>query len=151
YHSGEMFGVAFARLCARLFAEWGVILLDASDPELHRVAQPIYRAAIERSEELANALLARGTDLEAAGYHQQVKVMPSSVLVFTLKDGARTPIHRRDTGDSSEFVIGGDAGAEKISSDELLHRIASNPDHFSPNVLLRPIVEDYLLPTLAYT
>ena len=151
YRPGETLGTAFARLYARIFAEWGVILLDASDAELDRVAEPIYRAAVERSDELAAALLVRGEALEAAGYHQQVKVTSSSVLLFTLQHGARTPIHRRGNGASAEFLIGAEDGAEKLSQAELLARIASSPEQFSPNVLLRPIVEDYLLPTLAYT
>jgi bacillithiol biosynthesis cysteine-adding enzyme BshC len=151
YHPGESLGTAFARLYARIFAEWGVILLDASDGELDRVAEPIYRAAVERAGELASAVLARGEALEAAGYHQQVKVTPSSVLLFTLQKGARTPIHRSEHGGNTEFVIGADAAAEKLSQADLLSRIGSNPELFSPNVLLRPIVEDYLLPTLAYT
>jgi len=151
YRPGESLGTAFARLYARIFAEWGVILLDASDGELDRVAEPIYRAAIERADELSAALLARGEALETAGYHQQVKVTESSVLVFTLRQGARTPIQRRGKGNAAEFVIGSDAGAEKLSQSELIARIGSNPEQFSPNVLLRPIVEDYLLPTLAYT
>jgi bacillithiol biosynthesis cysteine-adding enzyme BshC len=151
YRPGESLGTAFARFYARVFADWGVILLDASDAEIDRVAAPIYRAAVERADELAAALLARGAVLEAAGYHQQVKVTSSSVLLFTMQDGARTPIHRRGQGNSAEFVIGSDAGAEKLSQGELLGRIASSPELFSPNVLLRPVVEDYLLPTLAYT
>ena len=151
YQPGETLGTAFARLYARIFADWGVILLDASDGELDRVAEPIYRAAIERAGELSSALLARGEALEAAGYHQQVKVTSSSVLLFTLQQGARTAIHRRVNGDTSEFVIGNDAGAEKLSQGDLLNRIRSSPELFSPNVLLRPIVEDFLLPTLAYT
>jgi bacillithiol biosynthesis cysteine-adding enzyme BshC len=151
YRPGETLGTAFARLCARLFAEWGVILLDASDPDLHRVAEPIYRAAIERADELEDALLSRGQALETAGYHQQVKVTSSSVLLFTLQNGARTPIHRRGSGPVAEFVIGSEAGAEKISQSELASRVASAPEQFSPNVLLRPVVQDYLLPTLAYT
>jgi bacillithiol biosynthesis cysteine-adding enzyme BshC len=151
YRPGETLGTAFAKFYARVFAEWGVIVLDASDPELHRVAEPIYRAAIERADELATALLSRSAALEAAGYHQQVKVTPSSVLVFTIQNGARTPMQRRGDGDNSEFVIGSDAGAEKLSSAELIQRISAAPEQFSPNVLLRPIVQDYLLPTLAYT
>jgi bacillithiol biosynthesis cysteine-adding enzyme BshC len=151
YCPGESLGTAFARLYARVFAEWGVILLDASDSELDRVAEPIYRAAVERSGELASAVLARGEALEAAGYHQQVKVTPSSVLLFTLEQGARKPIHRREHSGTAEFVIGAEATAEKLSQAELLDRIRSSPELFSPNVLLRPIVEDYLLPTLAYT
>jgi len=151
YRPGETLGTAFAKFYARVFAEWGVIVLDASDPELHRVAEPIYRAAIERADELATALLSRGEALEAAGYHQQVKVTSSSVLVFTIHNGARTAMQRRGDGDNAEFVIGSDAGAEKLSSAELIQRIGAAPEQFSPNVLLRPIVQDYLLPTLAYT
>jgi bacillithiol synthase len=150
YRPGETLGTSFARLYTRLFAEWGVILLDASDPELHRVAEPIYRSAIEKTELLSSALLARGQALEDAGYHQQVKVVPSTVLLFTMKDGARTPIHRLAERDG-EFVIGHEEGAQKISAAELLARIAATPEQFSPNVLLRPVVQDYLLPTLAYT
>jgi bacillithiol biosynthesis cysteine-adding enzyme BshC len=151
YRPGETLGTAFARFYARLFAEWGVIVLDASDPELHKIAQPIYRAAAERAPEIADALLERGKALEASGYHQQVKVTKSSVLLFMLQQGARTPIHRRENGNELEFVIGGGAEAEKISQYELLKRIAESPEQFSPNVLLRPIVQDYLLPTLTST
>jgi len=152
YRPGETLGTAFARFYAHLFGRWGVILLDASDAELHRVAAPIYRTAIERAQDLEAALLARGQALESAGYYQQVKVTESSVLLFTLRDGARTPIHRRDGANHAvEFAVGGEPGAEKLSSTELLDRIAAAPENFSPNVLLRPVVQDYLLPTLAYT
>jgi len=151
YRPGETLGTAFARFYSRVFAEWGVILLDASDAELDRVAEPVFRASIERAEEISTALLARGEALDAAGYHQQVKVTASSVLLFTTREGARTPIHRRGQGSTEEFVIGGDAGAEKLSQSALVARIAADPGRFSPNVLLRPVVEDYLLPTLAYT
>jgi bacillithiol biosynthesis cysteine-adding enzyme BshC len=151
YRPGETMGTAFARFYTRVFADWGVILLDASDPELHRVAEPLYRAAIERAGELDAALLARGQALEAAGYHQQVKVTSSSVLLFAIQQGARTSIHRRENTAESDFVIGSDAGAEKVSQADLLQRISSHPEEFSPKVLLRPVVQDYLLPTLAYT
>jgi len=151
YRPGEFLGTAFARLLAKVFAEWGVIVLDASDAELGRVAEPMFRAAIQRADELSRVLLARGEALEAAGYHQQVKVTPSSVLLFTLRQGARTPIHRRGNGGDAEFVIGTDSSAEKLSPAELIARITSTPEHFSPNVLLRPLIQDYLLPTLAYT
>jgi bacillithiol synthase len=149
YRPGETLSTAFARLFARLFADWGVIVLDASDGELHRIAAPVYRAAIERADELAAALLARGQALEAAGYHQQVKVTSSSVLVFTMQNGARTAIHHHS--ESDRFMIGSESGTEKISQSELLQRLSIAPEQFSPNVLLRPIVEDYLLPTLAYS
>jgi len=152
YRAGETLGIAFARLYSRLFGQWGVILLNAADAELHRVAAPVYRDAIEQSAALDGALLDRGQALEKAGYYQQVKVNPSSVLLFAMREGARTPIHRREGANkAAEFVIGGEAETEKLSFAELLDRISSAPENFSPNVLLRPVVQDYLLPTLAYT
>lgn len=148
YRPDETFGSAFARLFARLFADWGVILLDASDPEFHQISEPIYRAAIERAAELDERLLARGQALEAAGYDQQVKVTPSSTLLFTLRNGARVPVHRRVNGNgSTDFLV----EEERISQTQLLGDIASSPQDFSANVLLRPVIQDYLLPTLAYT
>lgn len=148
YRPGETFGSSFARLLAQIFAEFGVILLDAADADFHRIAAAIYRAAIEQSAAIDEALLTRGKALEAAGYHQQVKVLASSTLLFSMETGSRIAIHRRSNGKSSEngFI----AGDENISRDDLLRRIAAKPEDFSPNVLLRPVVQDYLLPTLAY-
>jgi bacillithiol biosynthesis cysteine-adding enzyme BshC len=144
YRAGETFGSAFAKLFAQLFGEWGMILCDASDPELNAIAAPIYTAAIERAEQLAQKLKMRGSELEIAGYHQQVKVAPSATLLFALKDGARSSVQR---GPSGEFSVGG----ERLDKQQLIERIQAKPRGFSANVLLRPVVQDYLLPTLAYT
>jgi bacillithiol biosynthesis cysteine-adding enzyme BshC len=147
YRRGETFGSAFAKLFARLFAEWGVVLLDPMDAEFHAISAPIFRAAIERAGELDEALLARGKALEGAGYHQQVKVTASSTLLFAIRDGARLPIHRKPNGSEELFLV----GEKKIPQSELLRQIEAEPQNFSANVLLRPVMQDYLLPTLAYT
>jgi len=147
YRAGELMGNAFARLYAHLFAEWGVILLDASDPELNAVAAPIYSRAIDQASELEDRLLKRGQALEAAGYHQQVKVTESSTLLFALRSGTRVPVHCHSDGSTSTFIV----GDEPISASGLRARINVAPHEFSPNVLLRPVVQDYLLPTLVYT
>ena len=148
YQPGETLGSAFAKLFAALVGRWGVIMLDASDPELHTLAQPIYRAAIERADELDQALLERDRELLGAGYHDQVKVTELSTLLFTIQNGSRVVIHRANgVARPADFRLGHD----KITRQELLARIDADPQHFSANVLLRPVVQDYLLPTLAYT
>ena len=143
YRAGENFGSAFAKLFTRLFADFGVILLDGSDPELDRISVPLYSAAIDRAPEITQRLLDRDAKLHAAGYHQQVKVTDSSTLLFAMRDGARVPIHQVKTG---EFLV----RDEKVSRQHLLDLVSKSPQSFSPNVLLRPVVQDYLLPTLAY-
>lgn len=148
YQPGATLGDAFARLFTALVGRWGVIMLDASDPGLHAMAQPIYRSAIERAEELDQALLERNRELLAAGYHEQVKVTELSTLLFTIHNGSRVVIHRGNgVAAPTDFRIGHD----KLSRQELLQRIDAEPHHFSANVLLRPVLQDYLLPTLAYT
>jgi bacillithiol synthase len=149
YRPGESFGSAFALLFTKLFADFGVILLDPADKDFHDLAEPLFRAAIERAAELDDALLERGKAIETAGYHQQVKVTSATALLFEVKDGARTVIRRRNNGPNGggEFVV----GEERISSADLIARLEDSPEKFNPNVLLRPVVQDYLLPTLVYT
>lgn len=148
YQPGETLGSAFARLFSALAGRWGVLMLDASDPELHALAQPIYRAAIERAEELDQALLERDRELLSSGYHDQVKVTELSTLLFTIQNGSRVVIQRANgVARAADFRI----DEEKISREKLLERIDAEPQHFSANVLLRPVVQDHLLPTLAYT
>jgi bacillithiol biosynthesis cysteine-adding enzyme BshC len=148
YRPGETLGSAFALLFTRLFADWGVILLDPAEKDFHDLAKPLFRAAIERASELDEALLGRGKALEAAGYHQQVKVTSATTLLFEVKNGSRTVVRRRNNGASGgEFAV----GEERISPKELVDQIEQAPEKFSPNVLFRPVVQDYLLPTLVYT
>lgn len=142
YCPGESFGSAFAKFYTRVFGELGVILIDPNDAELQALDGSIYSAAITRAAEVNEVLLQRGKELTKAGYHEQVKVTAASTTLFALHNGARTAIHRIREG----FEIAG----EKISGEVLQQRVAASPSEFSPNALLRPVVQDVLLPTLAY-
>jgi bacillithiol biosynthesis cysteine-adding enzyme BshC len=142
YVEGETFSNAYAMLYARIFAGHGLILLDPADPELHQVAAPLFTDAIRRAGELDDALLARNRELQAGKYHEQVKVTAESTPLFGLVDGARVSIHRSNGG----FKL----GRESLSTDALLQRIETAPESVNANVLLRPVLQDYWLPTLAY-
>ncbi len=142
YAEGETFSNAYAKLYARVFGEHGLILLDPADAGLHRVAAPLFVDAIRRAGELDDAILARNRELQAGKYHEQVKVTPESTPLFALVEGERVAIHRGNGG----FKI----GRESLSLADLLRRIDTNPENFNANVLLRPVLQDYWLPTLAY-
>jgi bacillithiol biosynthesis cysteine-adding enzyme BshC len=133
---------AFAALFARIFADQGLILLDPLDERLHRVAAPLFRDALAQRDELDELLLQRGKELERAGYEAQVKVTAHSTLLFSLEEGKRQVI----TAANSDFS----SGSLSMSRESWLRRIEASPEKFSPNALLRPVVQDFLLPTVAY-
>jgi uncharacterized protein YllA (UPF0747 family) len=123
YQPGRTYGEAFRCLLQRLLAGYGLIFFDPLQPELRRLAAPFLHAAFERRQDLLAALLQRGVELEHAGYHAQVLVEPNSSLFFKLENGRRLKL------DPSEHV--------------------EDPATLSPNALLRPVMQDSLLPTAA--
>ena len=144
YAPERTLGEAFARLMTRLFAEHGLIVVDAAGREFHARGARTLRAAIERAEELEAALLDRSRALEAAGYHAQVLVKPGGSLLFLLEDsGERVALRRTGSGVWR-------AGTRNYMTAELLEILEQAPERLSPNALLRPVFQDTLLPTAAY-
>jgi bacillithiol biosynthesis cysteine-adding enzyme BshC len=128
YQPGLTYGEAFRRLLHRLLAGYGLVFLDPMMPEIRAAAAPFLRDAFERRNELCAAVRNRGRQLEAAGYHTQVLFEEKSSLFFRLEQGRRLPV---GNGDVEELML-------------------AKPESLSPNALLRPVLQDYLLPTVAY-
>jgi bacillithiol biosynthesis cysteine-adding enzyme BshC len=143
YVPGATWGESFAKFMTRLFGRWGVILLDPLDESVHRLSAGVYQQAIEKAAELRAGVLEGSHTLVQHSYHAQVHVAEDSTLVFVNRRGDRLPLHQRD----GKFLID---GSEEISLFELQSLLAKRPLDFSPNVLLRPLIQDSLLPTLAY-
>ncbi len=138
YPSGVTFGRAFRALLERLLAGRGLLFVDPMDESVRRLAAPLLKDVIQQDDGLHEKLIERGKELEAAGYHAQVHVEPKTSLVFLL-DGQRRATLRRQNGEYA-------AKDRKYSAQELMDR----PEQLSPNALLRPVVQDYVLPTVAY-
>jgi uncharacterized protein YllA (UPF0747 family) len=117
---------AFAAVLARLFDE--LVLIDPRDPAVARLAAPVVRRAIADADELERLLAARGEALRAAGFDEQVRPRPGFTLAFVHPDGAEGPRHRLPQG----------------------ARPPEDPLQLSTSALLRPLVQDALLPTAAY-
>jgi bacillithiol biosynthesis cysteine-adding enzyme BshC len=130
YQPGETMGSAFACMIGELFAPWGLLLIDPMQRALREMAAPLMREVVERMPELIDALVVRSRELVARGYHAQVLVdAKTTSLAFLLQDGQRVALRH-----------------QKLSTRELAERATD----LSPNALLRPVVQDYLLPTAAY-
>jgi bacillithiol biosynthesis cysteine-adding enzyme BshC len=125
---------AFAELLGPVFAEEGLLLLDPRRDGIARLSVPLYETAVQRAEEIEAALLQRGAQLEAAGLAEQVQVRKGSPLVFfhgAAPEGPRqrVPLSRKG---------------------ELLDAARTAPLRLSSSALLRPLVQDALLPSVAY-
>jgi bacillithiol synthase len=142
YTPADTYGSAFGKLMARLLAGRGLIFIDPLDARLHRFAASVFRRALNDVDELRGALEARSKELESSGFHAQVKIPPGSTLLFFNMDGHRHPLRAQD----GKFA----AGDAEFSLDELDAAIESTPELLTPSVLLRPVVQDALLPTAAY-
>jgi len=149
YAPEATYAEAFGRLLAKVFADEGLILIDAAGREFHALGAPVLRAAIERAAELENLLLERRRLLEERGYAAQVLVTAESSLLFLIDDetGARLALRRRDDAAGNESWV---AGKRLYSTAELLGILESAPERLSPNALLRPVFQDAILPTATY-
>jgi bacillithiol biosynthesis cysteine-adding enzyme BshC len=137
YATGRTMGQAFGDLLRRLLARFDIPQLDPMLPAFRELAAPVLRKAVELAPELTAAMLDRNRELVEAGYHAQVHVEPQTAFFFLLEDGKRLALRRN--GD--EYRVNG----RSFTSAELAARAAE----LSPNALLRPVVQDSILPNVA--
>ena len=138
YAPGASFGSSFENLLRGLLSKWGFLFVNPLDEALRVIAAPLLRSAIERAPELHGKVLARNKALEADGYHAQVHVEAQTSFFFVLEGKRRLTLKRQEDGYATK--------ERRYTTAEL----AGAAEHLSPNALLRPVVQDYLLPTVAY-
>ena len=147
YKAGETYSAAFTGFLARIFSAYGLIFLSPLNEGLKKLCAPIFAEAIENSGKIVSALLERSKRLESENYHAQVLTAEDSFPFFYQNDnGMRQPLRRNVQNGQIA------AGKSKIAFEiaELAEIARNSPQNLSPNALLRPVVQDYLLPTLVY-
>ena len=146
WKEGVGFGDAFLRSLTYLFADFGLIFIDPMHSGIKRLASPIYVSAIERADEMVSAIRDRDRVLVAEGFHSQVLVEEDYFPLFWHDgDGKRRSL--RKTGDG---VYRTKETRLELTRDDLIGIAVNEPERLSPGVMLRPAVQDYLLPTVCY-
>ena len=140
YAPGRTMRDAFARLLRALVPD--VVLMSADDARLKRLVAPLLAQEVERWPETLAVLEERSDALVAAGFHAQITPTPGNL--FWMGEGSRRPLDPQESG----FTLRGTA--ETRTTADLLRRLDDAPETLSPNVVLRPLVQDTLLPTAAY-
>ncbi|MEO5580435.1 MAG: bacillithiol biosynthesis BshC, partial [Gemmatimonadaceae bacterium] len=129
YTPDHTIGSAYVQLLRAVLNPLGIAVIDASHEAVRSAAYPVLRSALRTADSIESALESRASDLAAAGHTSQVKLVKGRSLVFTETNGKRARVSLRDAS----------AIAETAESVEL-----------GANVLLRPIVERSIIPTVAY-
>ena len=147
YKSGETFSTAFGKFIANLFAEYGLIVLTPLDVKMKKLCAPIFAEAVEKSDDIVAALLEKNAELNAADYPPQVLVEKDSFPFFYQNEKGERQALRRNLDDGKVKI---QKSKIEFTADELAEIARISPQSLSPNALLRPVVQDFLLPTLTY-
>lgn len=140
------FGDAFAEFILKIFEKFGLIVLCPLDERLKQLAAPVYKQAIEKSAEIVDALRARSAELQEKGYHAQVLVGEDYFPLFwQAKDKTRNALKK-----SAHGTFKTKDASREFTLEELAGIAEREPTRFSPSVVLRSVVQDYILPTVCY-
>jgi bacillithiol synthase len=141
YQKGMTFSRAFIHLVNVLLEDSGLIFFDPHNPDTKKILTPIFEQELNNISHTCQLVITQSELLEKQ-YHAQVK--PRAVNLFFFYNDGRYAIEPREHGFSLK-------GTRRIfSKEEMLELLKTDPNLFSPNVILRPICQDYLFPTLAY-
>ena len=141
YSANKSFLESFRELMIKLFDEYGLIVFNPVFPAVKNLLKGIFKKEISNYMNQTGSLVERSAELEDL-YHAQVKVKP--INLFLMDNNERVLIEPAE----KEYRLKGKR--KKFTQDELISKIDSEPEKFSPNVLLRPICQDYLFPTGFY-
>jgi bacillithiol biosynthesis cysteine-adding enzyme BshC len=157
YRPGRPLAAAFAGLLGALFAQEGLLILDPRVAPIAALAGPVHRQAIDGAQAIERRLDERRAALADAGFDEQIPTRPGCALTFFHRDAATGPRFRlarphpgarAGTEADAGWVLSG--CDESVSSAAVAEALAHDPLRFSTSALLRPIVQDTLLPVAAY-
>ncbi|WP_445665970.1 bacillithiol biosynthesis cysteine-adding enzyme BshC [Fodinibius sp. AD559] len=141
FQKDHTFFKAFGLFISRLFSKHGLVLAGSNQSDVKGVTGEYLKASIEKADKIRDHLEEKSVDL-AEEYHQQVTLYDSNLFYLDDETG-RTKISRNNNGWKTDGNI-------EWSTAQLVDEIEAHPDRFSPNVFLRPVIQDALLPTVGY-
>lgn len=141
YSEGESLKFSFKQMLFHFFDEYGLIIFDPQDKNIKELLKPVFINEIENFRRHSKISVAQSALLDEH-YHAQVKVKP--VNLFYSDENGRFSVEP----DENDFKLKN--RRVKFTKDEILELINSTPEKFSPNVLLRPVCQDFILPTGFY-
>lgn len=141
YAPGLGMATAFGKWIEEVLGPHGLVVYDSSDPNAKPLAREVFVTEVSQPGNTARIAARAGDELVAKGYHAQATLADGTVSVFHLN-----PERAAVRVDGNQGYI----GERAMSLPQLVEEAQQHPEHFSPNVLLRPIVQDTVFPTICY-
>jgi len=141
YAPGTGMADAFGQWLEQVLGGRGLVVYDSSDARSKPLVSSVFARELSMPGQTVKLASLAGSDLIARGYHAQVHPQDDSAALFRI-EGGRRAIRRQD----GQFIV----GDERFPTDALLRQATERPTGFSPNVLLRPVVQDTIFPTICY-
>ncbi|KEZ49986.1 bacillithiol biosynthesis cysteine-adding enzyme BshC [Metabacillus indicus] len=134
----------FEHLTYEMFSDYGLVLINSSDPELRKMEAGFFQHLILKNEELSESLSAQQAFMKEAGYKPIIEADHTSANLF-YHDSKGDRLLLKRTGDSVFSAEG-----QSFTEAELKQFAEQYPERLSNNVVTRPLMQEYLLPTLAF-
>ncbi|UCC80126.1 MAG: bacillithiol biosynthesis cysteine-adding enzyme BshC [Candidatus Zixiibacteriota bacterium] len=141
YKSGASVSQAFAGLFGDFLGDFGIIPVDPNYPGMKTLFAPVFRREIENYDKIFDLYETASQELLNAGYHRQVHKSGESLNLFFNENGRANIVHK-----NGEFHLEGKN--RSFTKEQLLEKLESEPERFSPNVCLRPVAQCYAFPTI---
>lgn len=144
FRPGVTIGDGFHAIMQALLGRFGLFFTDGAHPAVKRESRGVLWAELERAAETEGVLRRTAQALASEGYDLQVPILEGSVNLFLEGPAGRERVYRHDGGYRLR------ASGEQLSAEQIRARVDRDARVLSPNVLLRPVVESALFPTLSY-
>jgi bacillithiol biosynthesis cysteine-adding enzyme BshC len=142
YQEGNNYKTAFSQFMNWIFKDYGLVFVDPGDADIKKLLTPVFEKELNTAPKMCEAIIDISADLEK---HYDLQVKPKVINLFYIHNGNRLLLEPRD---NNRYALKN--SKKRFGQEELLNILFENPENFSPNVVLRPLCQDYLLPTVAY-
>ncbi|WP_439741087.1 bacillithiol biosynthesis cysteine-adding enzyme BshC [Bacillus pseudomycoides] len=134
----------FAHLIMKLFVDSGLILVDSHHPALRKLEVSFFKQILSRYKEVQMSLQEQQQLVKEQGYKPIIETKSNAVHIFMQIDEERVLLEE----ENGKFV--GKDGIYSFSYEELIAEMEKSPERFSNNVVTRPLMQEYIFPTLAF-